>query len=83
MRGPRGVVQMIDRSLCVAARGEECSRVCGQDREPVSEVGGVVLAGCLLEPELSAPERRTELGDEFFGAIAPISEPASEVAREA
>ena len=73
---------MIDRSLGMAARGERRTRVGGQDREPVPEVGGVVGAGCLLESELGAPERGAELSDEFLGAVAAIAEPAGEVSCE-
>ena len=73
---------MIDGPLGVAARRDQGSRVGGQDGQPVSEVGGVVVAGGLLEPELCAPERCAELGDEFFGAVAAITEPAGQVACE-
>ena len=73
---------MVDGALGVAARRDQGSRVGGQDGQPVSEVGGVVVAGGLLEPKLCAPERRAELGDEFFGAVAAITEPAGQVACE-
>ena len=43
----------------------------------------MVVAGGLLEPELCAPERCAELGDEFFGAVAAITEPAGQVAMRA
>lgn len=42
----------------------------------------MVVAGGLIEPELCAPERCAELGDEFFGAVAAIAEPTREVASE-
>lgn len=73
---------MIDGPLGVTARRDQGARVGGQDGQPVSEVGGVVVAGGLLEPELCAPERCAELGDEFFGAVAAIAEPTREVASE-
>lgn len=73
---------MVDGPLGVAARRDQGSRVGGQDGQPVPEVGGVVVAGGLLEPELCAPERCAELGDEFFGAVAAIAEPTREVASE-
>ena len=74
---------MVDRSLSMSARSDERPRVAVQERQPVAEIGGVVLTRRLAEFELSAPERRAELSDEFFGAIAAIAEPASEVASEA
>jgi hypothetical protein len=42
----------------------------------------VVVASGLFEAELCAPERCAELGDEFFGAVAAIAEPAGQVASE-
>ena len=42
----------------------------------------MVVAGGLLEPELRAPERRAELGDQLLGAVGPITEPAREIPAE-
>lgn len=73
---------MIDRSLGVAACCEQGSRIGGQDREPIAEIGGVVVARRLLKPELCAPERSTEFCDEFLCSVSTVSEPAREVAIE-
>ena len=73
---------MVNGPLGVAACRDQGSRVGRQDGQPVSEVCGVVVASGLREPELCAPERCAELGDEFFGAVAAIAEPTREVASD-
>jgi len=45
----------------------------------IGEVRGVVGASGLLELELGAPEGGAELGDQLFGAVGPITEPARQV----
>lgn len=68
--GPTGVlVEVVDGLLSLAAGGDECSGIGSQDRQPVAEVGGVILVGGLLESELCAPERSAQLGNEFFGSV--------------
>ena len=78
--GPAGGgVQVVDRPLSLAAGGDEGPGVLAEDGQPVAEVGGVVGPGGLLEPELGAPERGAELGDQFLGAVGAITEPAGQI----
>ena len=67
---------MVDRSLSMSARGNECPRVTLQESQPVGEVGGVVLASRLGEFELCAPEGCAQLGNELLGTVRVVAEPA-------
>ena len=73
---------MVDRSLSMSARSDERPRVAVQERQPVAEIGGVVLTRRLAEFELSAPERRAQLCDELLGSVGMVAEPAREVTPE-
>jgi hypothetical protein len=79
---PSWAVQVVDGALGVAAGGDDGPAVGGEDRQPVGEVGGVVVAGGLDDPELGAPERCAEFGDEFLSAVGAVTEPARQVATE-
>ena len=46
-----------------------------EDRQPVPEIGGVVVSDLGGEPEVGAEESGPEFGDKFLPGVALIAEP--------
>ena len=53
---------------------EDSACVALEDREPVAEIGGVVLADVGRDAEISTEEGGTEFRDEFLAGIAFVAE---------
>ncbi len=68
----------------MASRDEDRAVVCGENVQPVGDVGGVVLARLKRQIKISTEERGAEFGQEFFDRVAFGPETfGAEVARQA
>ncbi len=77
-------MEEIHRALGMGCGGEDRPLVPAQELEPVSQVGGVILARLGRDAEIRAQEGSAQLGDEFLAGVARVAEALpAEVAVEA
>ena len=78
------LLQKVSGALRMSGGREDSACVALEDREPVAEIGGVVLADVGRDAEISTEESGTEFRDEFLAGIAFVAEAlADEVTGEA
>ena len=68
------LLQKVSGALRMSGGREDGACVFLEDREPVAEIGGVVLADVGRDAEISTEESGTEFRDEFLAGIAFIAE---------
>lgn len=76
--------QIVCGALRVCRGGEDRSLVPLQHGQPVTDIGGVVIAILKVQPQVGAKERGAQLSNKLLAGIAVVSEPlAAEITGKA